>query len=174
MIITSKKGSYVTIMVRERSPMLVVEEAKLTDIERLIDLLTVLFSKEAEFIPNRDVQKDGLRQILEDATIGTIFVLKSEQNIIGMVSLLWTISTALGGKVAMLEDMIVDPLWQSKGGGTLLLEHSLVYAKKFGCKRITLLTDKDNYEAHRFYERLGFENSLMQPMCIMLEEKVVF
>lgn len=154
--------------------MLVVEEAKLSDIERLIDLLTVLFSKEAEFVPNRDVQRDGLRLILEDATIGTIFVVKSEQNIVGMVSLLWTISTALGGKVAILEDMIVDPLWQGKGAGTFLLEHSIVYAKAFGCKRITLLTDSDNYDAHRFYERFGFENSLMQPMRIMLEEKVVF
>lgn len=151
--------------------MLVVEEAKLSDIERLIDLLTVLFSKEAEFIPNPDVQRAGLRMILEDVTVGSILVLKDEQHIIGMVSLLWTISTALGGRVAFLEDMIIEPSWQGKGGGTLLVEYAIAYAKQFTCKRITLLSDLDNDDAHRFYKRFGFTNSVMQPMRLLLHEK---
>ena len=148
--------------------MFVVEEAKLSQMERLIDLLTVLFSQEAEFIPARDVQRSGLQTILEDAKIGTIFVLKQDQNIIGMVSLLWTISTALGGRVAFLEDMIVDPAWRGKGCGHLLLEHAIAYAKKLTCKRITLLSDPDNAGAHRFYQQFGFQTSLMQPMRLIM------
>lgn len=148
--------------------MFVVEEAKLSQMERLIDLLTVLFSQEAEFIPARDVQRSGLQTILEDAKIGTIFVLKQDQNIIGMVSLLWTISTALGGRVAFLEDMVVDPEWRGKGCGHLLLEHAIAYAKKLTCKRITLLSDPDNVGAHRFYQQLGFQTSLMQPMRLIM------
>lgn len=151
--------------------MLVVEEAKLSDIERLSELLTVLFSKEAEFTPNPDVQKEGLRMILEDTSVGTVLVLKNEQNIIGMVSLLWTISTALGGRVAFLEDMIIEPSWQGKGAGSLLVEYAIAYAKQVTCKRITLLSDIDNDDAHRFYKRFGFANSVMQPMRLLLHEK---
>ncbi|WP_263831950.1 GNAT family N-acetyltransferase [Sulfurospirillum oryzae] len=151
--------------------MFVVEEAKLSDIERLIDLLTILFSQEAEFVPNRTLQQTGLQMILNDASIGTIFVLKSDQKIIGMVTLLWTISTALGGKVAFLEDMVVDPLWRGKGGGHALIEHAILYAEKLTCKRITLLTDTDNFKAHHFYQQFGFEASLMQPMRLLLTEK---
>jgi len=149
--------------------MFVVEEANISDIERLTELLKLLFSTEAEFIPNTDAQKEGLKMILEDKRIGTIFVLKHEQKIIGMVSLLWTISTALGGKVALLEDMIIEPLWQKKGCGSLLLEHAISHARKVKCKRITLLTDDDNDRAHRFYERLGFVSSSMKPMRFIMD-----
>jgi hypothetical protein len=38
--------------------------------------------------------------ILSDASIGRIFVIKEEGYIVGMVSFLWTVSTALGAKVA--------------------------------------------------------------------------
>lgn len=151
--------------------MLVVEEAKLCDLERLSELLTVLFSKEAEFTPNPDIQKAGLRMILEDASIGVLLVLKNEENIIGMVTLLWTISTALGGRVAFLEDMIIEPSWQCRGGGSLLIEHAIAYAKQFTCKRITLLSDQDNDDAHRFYKRFGFTHSVMLPMRLLLDEK---
>lgn len=150
--------------------MFVVEEAKSSDIESLIDLLALLFSQEAEFAPKRDLQRAGLSMILEDASIGTLLVLKKDETVIGMVSLLLSISTALGGKVAFLEDMIVTPLWQGKGGGTMLVKHAIAYAQKCSCKRITLLTDASNHAAHRFYRQLGFKNSLMQPMRFLFTD----
>ncbi|KFL33312.1 MULTISPECIES: GNAT family N-acetyltransferase [unclassified Sulfurospirillum] len=145
-----------------------VEEAKSSDIESLIDLLTLLFSQEAEFTPHPEAQRAGLKMILEDATIGTIFVLKKEGEIIGMVSLLWTISTALGGKVAFLEDMIIAPQFRGEKCGTRLVEAAIEHAQKLTCKRITLLTDTHNHAAQRFYKRLGFVDSLMQPMRLIL------
>lgn len=150
--------------------MFVVEEAKSSDTESLIDLLALLFSQEAEFSPKRDLQRAGLTMILEDASIGTLFVLKKDGTIIGMVSLLWSISTALGGKVAFLEDMIVHPSWQGKGGGTMLVKHAIAYAQKCSCQRITLLTDANNHAAQSFYKQLGFKSSLMQPMRLIFND----
>jgi len=148
--------------------MFIVEEAKISDIEHLVDLLTLLFSQEAEFTPHREIQRIGLQMILEDANRGIIFVLKESDEIIGMVSLLWTISTALGGKVAFLEDMIIKAEHRGKQGGSLLVKTAISYAKKLTCKRITLLTDTDNHAAQHFYKRLGFQDSLMQPMRLIL------
>lgn len=148
---------------------MVIEEAKKSDIESLIDLLTLLFSQEAEFTPKRDLQRIGLEMILKDPTIGSIFVLKENDSIIGMVSILWSISTALGGKVAFLEDMIVSPSYRGKGAGRMLVEYAIAYTQKRECKRITLLTDNDNHAAHQFYQQLGFKKSLMQPMRLMLD-----
>lgn len=141
-----------------------IEEAKSTDIEYLIDLLTQLFSKEAEFIPNRTLQRAGLEAILANEDIGKILVIKDNHTIVGMVSLLWSISTALGGKVAFLEDMVVHFSLHGKGLGSHLLEYAMTYAKEQGCKRVTLLSDNDNTDAHRFYERFGFQHSSMIPM----------
>ena len=49
----------------------------------------------------------GLRLILEQPSRGRIFVLRSANKIIGMINLLFTISTAEGGFVILLEDLIV-------------------------------------------------------------------
>lgn len=108
--------------------------------------------------------------ILGNPEIGKIFVCQNDGEIIGMVSLLFTISTALGGKVAMLEDMIMSSQFQGKGFGTKLLAHAIAEAKKLTCKRLTLLSDTDNLNAHRFYEQFGFKYSPMLPMRLILED----
>jgi len=146
-----------------------VEEAKRSDMEHLIDLLTLLFSQEAEFTPQRDIQRTGLQLILEDSKVGSIFVLKEDGSVVGMVSLLWTISTALGGKVAFLEDMIIKPEYRGKGYGKQLVDYAIAHAKKVTCKRITLLTDTDNDAAQHFYKRLGFHDSSMKPMRLLVK-----
>lgn len=146
-----------------------IQEATIEDIPVLCELLQILFSKEAEFIPNAKVQKNALELILHNEEIGKIFVLKKEEKTIGMVSLLFSISTALGGRVAWLEDMIVNPVYHNQGGGTQLLQYAITYAKKLTCKRITLLTDESNNEAKRFYKRFGFEESVMKPMRIIFQ-----
>jgi len=74
---------------------------------------------------------------------------------------LFTVSTALGSKVAILEDMIVAPEFRGKGVGTRLLERAVKLATDKGCARITLLTDRDNVAAHGFYRKGGFSRSDM-------------
>lgn len=143
-------------------------EATLLDIPDLCILLHTLFSQEAEFSPDTNVQYTALEMIIKDETVGKILVLKYDEKIIGMVSLLFTISTALGGRVALLEDMVIDPAYRSQGAGSKLLNEALVYAKALTCKRVTLLSDSDNLDAHRFYKRFGFEDSLMKPMRLYL------
>lgn len=150
--------------------MIEIREATRNDVLALSDLLKVLFSGEREFIPNTDVQKCALEIILCNPENGKIFVAQNDGEIIGMVSLLFTISTALGGKVALLEDMIIAPHFQGIGVGKRLLAHAIAQAKSLTCKRITLLSDTDNVKAHRFYEQFGFKYSPMLPMRLLLED----
>ena len=96
-------------------------------------------------------------------------VMREDDLILGMVNLLFTISTACGGKVAILEDMIVHPTRQGEGLGSKLLQAAKEFAQGEGCKRITLLTDRANDSAIRFYQRQGFEISGMIPMRLALE-----
>lgn len=144
--------------------MMVVDEASLEDSEALSELLGILFSQEAEFCVDAVKQKRGLEMILSNPEIGRIFVLRDEENIVGMVSLLFSVSTALGEKVAWLEDMIIIPAYRHKGYGKMLLEHAISQAKMFTCKRITLLRDDDNSQAKALYECLGFRDSTMVAM----------
>ncbi len=138
--------------------------ANKADINALIELLNELFTQDIEFEPNYEKQKTGLEKIIENSDIGNILILQEDNKIIGMVSILYSISTALGGKVGILEDMIIAKPYRGKGLGKLLLNSAIEFAKKNDCLRLTLLTDFNNDRAINFYKRLGFNKSDMIPM----------
>ena len=100
-----------------------IEMATTSDIPTSCTLLDYLFSQEVEFKPNHETQSRGLEMILNNNNIGNIFVAKKNEKIIGKVILLYTISTAMGERVALLEDMIVSPNERELGIGSMLLDH---------------------------------------------------
>jgi ribosomal protein S18 acetylase RimI-like enzyme len=145
-----------------------IEQATLEDLPQLTDLLHDLFSIEGDFAPNRAKQMRGLRLILEQPNRGRIFVLRQSGVICGMINVLFTISTAEGGFVILLEDVIVHRDFRGRGFGDKLLRHTIEYAKKKDFLRITLLTDRLNEEGQQFFKEHGFYESKMIPMRILL------
>ncbi|MDC7243505.1 MAG: GNAT family N-acetyltransferase [Sphaerochaetaceae bacterium] len=142
----------------------IICKPSINDIERLCELLETLFSFEKEFVPNKEIQKKGLLHILENSDFGTIFIVKVDNHIVGMLNILYTFSTALGSKVAILEDLIIDKEHRGKGYGKKLVDFALEDCKAKGCKRVTLLTDHTNDIAKEFYNKMGFEDSSMVVM----------
>ena len=140
-----------------------------SDMPRLVELLGELFSHEREFSPDPDKQRDALEAILADRARGRIFVAREGAELVGMASLLYTVSTAEGGKAALFEDLIVDPKHQRKGIGTKLVNYVIQQARAEGVLRITLLTDLENDTALGLYRKLGFVDSPMQPMRLHLK-----
>ncbi|NOY14103.1 MAG: GNAT family N-acetyltransferase [Deltaproteobacteria bacterium] len=134
---------------------MLIELAEPGDIPALCCLLNQLFEQEAEFSPDPAAQQRGLTRIIADREIGAILVARNRQQVIGMVNLLYTVSTALGERVALLEDMVVHSDQRDTGVGSQLLEAALHFAAQNGCRRITLLTDANNDKAQRFYQRHG-------------------
>ena len=138
-----------------------IDIATMEDIPQLCTLLEGLFAQEAEFKPEFEVQSEGLRKIISCPQTGNIIVAREGNDLVGMANLLFTVSTALGSPVAVLEDMVVLPQARQSGIGSRLIEYCFKIARSRGCRRITLLTDHDNFRAHRFYERHGFVRSSM-------------
>jgi GNAT superfamily N-acetyltransferase len=149
-------------------PALELREARKKDLAQLVELLGVLFAQEADFVPDAAKQQRALEAILADPRIGRIYVAHEERRVIGMVSTLYTISTAEGGKAAWLEDMVVRPECRGRGVGAALLAHAVVGARNEGCLRLTLLSDEDNAQAHGVYAAEGFQFSGMRPMRLKL------
>lgn len=146
-----------------------IDTATPSDIPALTELLSILFGQEAEFTPDEAAQGRGLAQIIANPSIGAVFVARDAGSIVGMVNVLFTVSTALGERVVLLEDMVVAPGARGGGTGSQLLSHAIEWARAQGCKRITLLTDRTNQAAQRFYARHGFTPSSMEPMRLHLE-----
>jgi GNAT superfamily N-acetyltransferase len=146
-----------------------ITPAQPSDIPALSTLLSLLFAQEAEFGPDPALQAEGLRRIIGDPRAGMIFAGRIDGEVVAMVNLLFTLSTALGGRVALLEDLVVAPAHRGAGLGARMLRHAVDEARATGCKRVTLLTDRDNAGARRFYARLGFVESAMLPLRLHLD-----
>lgn len=144
------------------------EPAQGSDLPALSALLTLLFSQEHEFTPDPAAQERGLSAILDQPDTGCILVARYQGEVIAMVSLLFTISTALGGRVALLEDMVVQPSHRGQGIGSQLLTYALAFARTQQVLRITLLTDHDNSAARHFYQQHGFQQSGMQAWRLII------
>lgn len=138
------------------------------DIEAMAGLLAILFEQEAEFVPNERQQKDGLSSLLNNPHWARLIVMEEFGTIVAMLSLQYAISTALGGRVAVLEDMVVAPDARGRGLGQDLLRYAIQQAQNDGCLRITLLTDSDNSAAHKLYQSAGFYQSSMVAFRKML------
>ena len=137
-----------------------IEPAAVDDLPHLAELLSDLFSKEADFRPDQTKQLRGLEMIITQPNKGRIFVLRSFDRIIGMINLLFTISTAEGGSVIILEDLIVRQEHRSQGFGAQLLEYAMEFAKQKDFLRITLLTDRLDEPAKHFFHKYGFTESV--------------
>ncbi len=145
-----------------------IELATAADIPALTTLLNLLFSQEAEFQPDAEAQHRGLLKIISNPEVGEILTIRTDDSIVGMINLLYTVSTALGERVALLEDMVVLPQFRGAGTGSKLLQAAIEHARAIGCKRITLLTDGDNVAAQNFYRNNGFSASTMLPFRLKL------
>lgn len=139
-----------------------IEVADSRDVPAMLELLGELFARERDFRPDADRQLRGLRLILAHPERGRLFVARLSGRVVAMANALFTISTAEGGPVVLLEDVIVASRYRGNGIGSRMLDHILQWAEEEGFLRVSLLTDADNQGAQRFYQRLGFTPSQMK------------
>lgn len=139
-----------------------IDFATTEDLPALADLLGELFTQEADFAPDRERQLAGLARIQGDPRVGRLFVLKLDGRVAGMANALFSVSTALGERVLLLEDVIIAAPHRGRGLGRALLERVFDWAKREGISRVTLLADADNQPALDFYGVLGFQPSAMR------------
>lgn len=146
----------------------VIEPAISEDLDELSNLLGELFSEESDFRPNKDKQLRGLRLIFEQPSRGRVFVLRRDRSIVGMINLLFTISTAEGGFVILLEDLVIHKEHRGHGFGSMLLDYAIDFARQKNFRRITLLTDRPELRSQSFFRKHGFYESPMLPMRLLL------
>jgi GNAT superfamily N-acetyltransferase len=156
------------ISFRAMSDNVVIEPATLHDLDELSGLLGELFSEESDFRPNKDKQLRGLRLLFEQPNRGRVFVLRRDNVIVGMINLLFTISTAEGGFVIVLEDLVIHRAFRGHGYGSKLLSYAIDFAKQKNFLRITLLTDRPEIHSQELFRRFGFYESSMIPMRLLI------
>jgi GNAT superfamily N-acetyltransferase len=148
---------------------IVIRPAQSWDIPRMSELLAELFSIESDFSPNMEKQVHGLGALIADLSGRTlVLVAVNDGMVIGMATVQTLVSTAEGGRVGLIEDVIVDKKHRRTGIGTLLLQGIVDWSRKARLKRLQLLADLDNKPAVDFYSSQGWISTRLGCMRLML------
>jgi GNAT superfamily N-acetyltransferase len=122
------------------------------DIPRLCDLLADLFARETDFEPDQGRQARGLSLLVHDQSgRSLVLVAVSREEIVGMCSVQTLISTAEGGPVGLVEDVIVRADCRGQGIGANLLDTAIAWSKTRNMSRLQFLTDRGNSPTLAFY-----------------------
>jgi ribosomal protein S18 acetylase RimI-like enzyme len=147
-----------------------IRPAKPEDIPQLCDLLAELFSIETDFEIDLVKQVKGLSMLVTDPSGSSLVLVAVAQGgaVIGMATVQTLVSTAEGGRVGLVEDVVVDSRWRCRGVGTRLLARIIDWSRENKFTRLQLLADRTNHVAVDFYCSRGWSATSLNCMRIML------
>ncbi|MCH7810111.1 MAG: GNAT family N-acetyltransferase [Chloroflexi bacterium] len=134
-----------------------VRRATETDLPRLIELMAQLHPDEPETEDPSRVE-DYARVLARMTAQGQrVLVAEDDGRIAGALVLVIVENiTRKGTPYAIIENMVVDEASRGQRYGEALIEQAILEARRAGCYKVSLTSNKRRAEAHRFYERLGF------------------
>ncbi len=144
---------------------MVIRHAMVSDIPQMIDLLKDLFAIEADFQFDENIQYRGLQMMLDGCgKHRCVYVAEVQDRVVGMCTAQSLISTAEGGVVALMEDLVVCQKYRGHGIGAKLLQSVESWANNRGIERIQLLADKNNLLGLDFYAHHNWQPT--QLICL--------
>ncbi len=87
------------------------------------------------------------------------FVVESSGTIVGMVGACVGYSYETNGPYGRIAALIVDESWRSRGIGAALVKEVERWLGERGADAIVVNSRQHRHEAHRFYKRLGYEET---------------
>lgn len=143
-------------------PDFVIREAVLDDLPQIIQLMcddTLGSMREEYTIPLLECYTDAFDNIAKDPN-NILLVVCDGERVIGHLQITFTqYLSHKGSKRATIENVRVAGDRRNSGVGTWLMKYAVNLAKENGCAVVQLTSDKIRTDAHRFYKRLGFENT---------------
>jgi GNAT superfamily N-acetyltransferase len=136
--------------------------ARSTDVERIRALL----ADDELGRAREDLSAEGLkkyqhafRRIDEDPG-NELWVVEQDESLIATAQVTWIPYLSRGGNERCLVEAVrVASDLRGRGIGRELMLHIIERARQRGCNLVQLTSDRTRADAHRFYERLGFETS---------------
>lgn len=140
-----------------------LREARVSDLPAILPLLDQLRDKSSR--PDRPgeeltpAHEEALREILESRYL-TVLVAEVDGAVAGTCALAFLPNINHSAKpYCILENMVVDESVRGAGAGRALIEHAVKLAREHGCYKLSLTSNLQRADAHRFYESAGLTHS---------------
>ncbi|MEK7247946.1 MAG: GNAT family N-acetyltransferase [Chloroflexota bacterium] len=136
-----------------------IRPATEVDLPRIVELLAQLSPDDPDREDTSSPLPYNYHLVFREMAQGRqrLLVAESRRKIVGTLVLVVVPNLShKGTPYGIIENVVVDEKYRSKGIGEALITRAVDEARKVGCYKVTLTSNRRRTEAHRFYERLGF------------------
>ncbi|MDR6123372.1 ribosomal protein S18 acetylase RimI-like enzyme [Bacillus sp. SLBN-46] len=133
---------------------MLIQKATIDELEvvtELFDLYRVFYEQASDLNAAKEFLKE---RIVNEESV--IFVALEDNEALGFVQLYPSFSSVSMKRSWVLNDLYVKKQARGKGVGENLINTALHFAKETGAKGVLLETGKENINAQRLYEKIGF------------------
>lgn len=126
--------------------------------EQDLNQLAVLFDEYRQFYgasSNPDLSYRFLKQRFDNQQ-SVFFIHIKDDVFTGFVVLYLGFSSVACSTYYILDDVYVTPVYRRQGSAKQLIDTAILFARHENALRITLDTQKNNYQSHQLYEKMGF------------------
>ena len=133
---------------------MIVRRATQADLQQL----AVLFDEYRQFYgasSQPELSYTFLKQRFENQE-SVIFIHIKDDVITGFILLYLGFSSVACSTYYILDDVYVTPSYRRQGAARQLIDTAILFARHENALRLSLETQKNNYQSHKLYESMGF------------------
>lgn len=135
---------------------IIIRKADVSDLPSILKLYSQVEEKDEEVLSLEEAE------IIFDKFSSypnySLYAAILDKKIVGTFELLIMDNLAHKGKLSgLVEDVVVDREYRSKGIGKKMMEYAIQVCKENKCYKLALSSSLSREKAHKFYENLGFE-----------------
>ena len=125
------------------------------DLARTIGLMREFYeSTQMRF--DEEVARTALRKTLLDPSLGSVYLVTMEKDVIGYFVLTFCFSLEFHGKFALLDEIYVREAYRRQKIGEAIVGFCENICRKVGIRALRLETGHENEVAHNLYRKMGF------------------
>lgn len=99
----------------------------------------------------------AVRQLIENADLGWLWILESEQEVVGYLAVTLGFSLEYRGRDAFIDELYLRPSARGRGLGSKALDLAVEACRAREVHALHLEVERDKTEVRRWYRRSGFE-----------------
>lgn len=132
------------------------KSADKSDVDTLLLLIQKFYELDGNITFNSSLTRKALIQLLNDESIGRIWLIQDQSKIIGYVILTLSYSLEYGGRDAFIDEFYIESDYQRQGIGKQTIKFLEEVCIALNVQALHLEVERENTSAQSFYRQVGF------------------